>query len=143
DIESAGFYPAERFQMRATTEGLANVVNIGSNIKTLTALDTKVDFWQRDPIDCLAIVVHQARLALDYFSLASELVEGHATMLFRRDHWRQLIKIAPELFKCGANLIFIQRGDCPLLNHFALSILRVGRHAEHKGTGVLLIFAHE
>ena len=129
--------------MRATTEGLANVVNISSNIETFTAQNTKVDFGQRDPIDCVPIDVHQARIALDYFSLASELVERHATVLFRRDHWRQLIKIAPELFKCCANLILIQRGDWPLLNHFALSILRVGRHAEHKRTGVLLVFAHQ
>ena len=59
------------------------------------------------------------------------------------NHRRQLIKIAPELFKRSANLIFIQFGNRPLLNYFALSILGVGCHAEHKRSGVFFILAHE
>jgi hypothetical protein len=51
--------------------------------------------------------MHQARLALDHFSLTRQLVQWHAAMLFRRNHRRQLIKIAPKFFKCGANLGFV------------------------------------
>ena len=129
--------------MGAAAEGLADVVDIRAYIKPFAAHDAEVDFGQGDPIDCVAIDVHQARLALDHFSLARELVKRHASVFFRGDHWRQLIKIAPELFKRSANLIFIQRGDRPLLNYLALSILRVGRHAEHKCASILFIFAHE
>src|SRR3989440_105875 len=130
-IEPAGFRPAQRFQMRAAAEGLSNVMYVRADIKPLAAQHAEVDFRQGDPVNAVAIDVHQPRLALDRFPLARELVKRNAAMLFRRDHRWQLIKIAAELFKYGANLIIIQRGDRPLLNHFALSILRVGGHAKH------------
>ena len=64
-------------------------------------------------------------------------------MLFRRNHRRYLVKIAPELFKRSANLIFVQRGNRSLLDDFSLPILCIGRHAQHECSGVFLVFAHE
>src|SRR5438270_4610206 len=129
--------------MRAAAEGLSNVMYVGADIKSLAAQHAAVDFRQDESVNAVAIDMHQPWLALDRFPLARELVKRNAAMLFRRDHRWQLIKIAAELFKYGANLIIIQRGDRPLLNHFALSILRVGGHAKHECTSVFFIFAHQ
>ena len=143
DIKTTGLCAPQRFQVRAATELLADVVDIGANIKTFAAHDAKIDFGKCDPVDRVAINVDQAWLALDHFSLARELVQRHAAMLFCGNHWRHLIEIAPELFKCGANAIFIDLRDRSLLNHLSLTILCVGRDAEHEFSDVLLIFAHE
>lgn len=129
--------------MRAATELLADVMGIGANIKTFAAHDAKIDFGKADPVDRVAINVDQAWLALDHFSLARELVQRHAAMLFCGNHWRHLIEIAPELFKRGADAIFFELTDRPLLNHLSLTILRVGRYPEHECSDVFLVFAHE
>src|SRR5438128_8913415 len=99
--------------MRAAAEGLSNVMYVGADIKPLAAQHAEVDFLQGDPVNAVAIDMHQPRLALDRFSLARELVKRNAAMLFRRDHRRQLVEIAAELFECTPDLIFIQRRDRP------------------------------
>src|SRR5438477_9990173 len=99
--------------MRAAAEKLADIMHVGAHIEPFAAQDAEIDFRQHDPIDCVAIDVHQSRLSLDYFALARQLVERYATVFFRRNHWRQLIKIASELFKRGATLIFIEGAHLP------------------------------
>src|SRR6266699_6763817 len=78
DIEPAGFCPAQRFQVGAAAEGLADVMYVGANIEAFAAQDAEVDFGQRDAINRVAIDVHQARFALYDFSLARQLVKRHA-----------------------------------------------------------------
>src|SRR5215467_4937185 len=43
-VETSGFGPAKRFQMRAATERLADVVSIGANIKAFAAQHAEIDF---------------------------------------------------------------------------------------------------
>src|SRR5438034_1064930 len=109
EIETTGFCAPQRFQVCAATELLADVMHICANIKTLAAKDAEVDFRQRDSIDTVTINMNEARLALDYFSLARQFVEWHTAMFFGRDHGRHLIEIAEKFFKSGPNLILSER----------------------------------
>src|SRR6267378_610659 len=118
-------------------------MHISANIKALAAQNTKIDLRKEYSVNCVAIDMHQARLPLDHFSLACQFVQRDSTMLFRRNHRRYLVKIAPELFKCSANLVFVQRGNRSLLDYLSLPILCIGRHSENESSGVFLVFAHE
>jgi len=82
-------------------------MGISANIKTFATQDAKIDLGQPDSIDRVAIDMHKARLALDHFSLTRQFVQRDAAVLFRGDHRRHLIKIAPKFFECGANLVFV------------------------------------
>jgi len=86
---------------------IRDLVDISANIETLTAQNTKIDLGKDYSINCVAIDMHQAGLPFDHFPLTCQFVQRNSTMLFRRDHWRYLVKIPPELFKCSANLIFV------------------------------------
>src|SRR5207249_11852603 len=99
--------------MRAAAEGLSNVMYVRADIKPLAAQHAEVDFRQGDPVNAVAIDMHQPRLALDHFSLARKLVKRNATMFFRGYHRRQLIEIAAELLECSANLLFVERRHQP------------------------------
>ena len=134
DIEAARLCAPQRFQVRAATEFLANVMHIRANIKTFAAKDAEIDLRRRDSIQTVTIDMNEARLALDHFSLARQFVERHAAMLFCRDHWRHLIEIAAKFFKGVANLNLIERRHVALIHDFALSILRAGCHAEQQGS---------
>ena len=103
DIKTTGLCAPQRFQVCAATELLADVMHICANIKTLAAKDAEVDFRQRDSIDTVTINMNEARLALDYFSLARQFVEWHTAMFFGRDHWWHLIKIAAKFFERRAD----------------------------------------
>src|SRR4030095_7046155 len=107
DIEAAGLCAPQRFQVRAATEFLADVMHIRANIKTFAAKNAEVDLRQSDSIHAVTIDMNEARLALDYFSLARQFVERHTAMLFCRDHWRHLIEIDAKFFKGGADLHLI------------------------------------
>src|SRR4030095_2182331 len=109
DIEAAGLCASQRFQVRAATELLANVMHIRANIKTFAAKNAEIDLRQRDSIHSVTIDMNEARLAVDHFSLARQFVERHTAMLFCRDHWRHLMEIATKLFKRVANLNIIER----------------------------------
>jgi hypothetical protein len=143
DIEAARLCASQRFQVRAATEFLANVMHIRANIKTFAAKDAEINLRRRDSIQTVTIDMNEARLALDHFSLARQFIERHTAMLFCRDHWRQLIEIAAKFFKGVANLNLIERWHVALINDFALSILRAGCHAEQKGPSIFLVFAHQ
>jgi hypothetical protein len=129
--------------MRAAPQGFADVVHVRADIKPFAAENAEVDFGWGDPVDAVAINVDETRLALDDLSLPGEFVKGNATMFFCRNHRRQLIEIAAELFKRSANFGFREWRHRSLLNNFALSILGVGCDPENKRAGVFLIFAHE
>jgi len=143
DIEAPGLCAPQRFQVRAATEFLADVMYIRANIKTFAAKDAEIDLRQRDSIYTVTIDMNEARLALDHFSLARQFVERHSAMLFCRDHWRHLIEIAAKFFKGGPNLNLIERWHVALIDDFALSILGAGRHAEQQGPGIFLVLAHQ
>ena len=64
-------------------------------------------------------------------------------MLFCRDHRRHLVKIALQFFERGSDLIFIQRRNWTLLNHFTFPVLRVSGYAEHKRAHVFFVLTHE
>src|SRR4029077_3710753 len=132
EIEPPGFYAAQRLQMRATTEEFTDVMHVRANIKTLAAQDTEIDFRRRDSVDRVAINVDEARFALNHLSLAGQFVERHAAMFFGRNHRWHLIKIAAEFFKRGADFIFSEPGNRPLIDNFTLSILGAGRDAKHE-----------
>ena len=129
--------------MRAASERFADVVNISANVKAFAANNAEIDFGKSDPINRVAINVDEPGFPLDHFSLPRQLIKWDAAVFDRRNHWRHLVKIAAKLFKGGANLIFIQRGHRPLINHFSLSILRAGCDAERKRAGVFFVLAHE
>ena len=129
--------------MPAATERFADVVNIGADIKAFAAQHGEIDFGQCDSVDRVAVDVHQAWLALHDFSLARQLIQRHAAVFFCRNHRRQLVEIAAELFERGPNLIFIQRRHWTLLDHFAFTVLCGGRHAEHERAHVFFVLAHE
>ena len=44
DAKAPGFRSTQRFQMRAATERLTNVVNVRANIKAFAAQDREIDF---------------------------------------------------------------------------------------------------
>src|SRR6266699_2898181 len=43
-VEAAGFYSAQRFQVRAAAERLTDVMHVGANIEPFTAQDAEIDF---------------------------------------------------------------------------------------------------
>src|SRR5947208_16255713 len=114
--------------MRPAAETLADLVDISANIETLTAQNTKIDLGKNYSINCVAIDMHQARFPFDHFPLTCQFVQRNSTMFFRRDHRRYLVKIAPELFKRSANLIFVYRRNRSLLANFSLPNLAIGCH---------------
>src|ERR1051326_691686 len=142
DIEAPRFCAAQCFQVRATPEGFADVMNVSANIETFAADDAEIDFGKMDPVNAVPINMDQARLALDDFSLARQLVEGDAAVFFGRDHRRQLIKIAAKLVEGSADLIFIKRRNRFFGDHFTLSILGAGGDAQSHCPGVFLVLAH-
>src|SRR5437762_13119478 len=129
--------------MRSAAESFAHFVDISANIETLTAQNAKIDLGKEYSINCVPVDMHQARLAFDHFSLTRQFVQLDSTMFFGRNHRWYLVEIAPELFKCGANLVFVQGRHGSLLDYLSLSILRIGCYPKHKCSGVLLVFAHE
>ena len=98
---------------------------------------------ERDPTDRIPIDVHQARLALDDFSLPRQFVERHAALLDGRNHRRHLVKIAGVFFKRGAHVGIIQRRDGTFFTISpALSCVSVD-DAEYHRPGIFLVLAHE
>src|SRR4030095_7388022 len=118
-------------------------MSVSTNIETFAAQDAEIDLGRRNSIDRVAIDMHKARFPFDHFSLARQLVQWHAAMLFGGNHRRHLIKIAPEFFKYSTNLAFVQRRNWSLLDHFSLAILRISGDSKHKCSRVFFIFAHE
>src|SRR3984893_14766152 len=116
--------------MSSAAKCLADIVCIGANVKALAADDTKIDFRRRDPADRITIYVHEARLALDDFSLAREFVEWNAALLDRRNHWRHLVKIAGVFFKHRADGGIVQRRHWTLFQCHTGAVLGVGRDSE-------------
>src|SRR6266699_7034794 len=129
--------------MRAAPKRFADVMNISANVKTFAANNAEIDFGKSDPINRVVINMDEPRFAFDHFSLPGQFIKWDAAVFDGRNHGRHLVKIAAKLFKGGANLIFIQRGNGPLINHFSLSILSAGCHPEHERAGVLFVLAHE
>src|SRR6266404_7332326 len=87
--------------------------------------------------------MNETWLALDHSPLSRQLIKGNASVLFRRNHRGQLIKVAPEFFERCADGGFIERRHVTLIHDFTFSVLRAGRDAECEGTSIFLIFAHE
>ena len=130
DAESPGFRPPQILQMRTATERLADIVRVGANIKAFAADHAEIDFRRSDPIDRVAIDVHQARFALDHFSLARQFVERHAALFDRRNHRRHLVKIAANISQTRRERGLGQLRHGPLFDHLARAVLRVGRYAQ-------------
>src|SRR6266404_1457156 len=129
--------------MRTASERFADVVNISANVKTFAANNAEIDFGKSDPIDRVAINMDEPWFPLDHFSLPRQFIKWDAAVFDGRNHGGHLVKIATKLFKGSANLIFIQRGNGPLIDHFSLSILCAGCDPEHERAGVFLVLAHE
>src|SRR5438067_12736110 len=125
--------------MRAAAESFADVVSVGANIKSFATQHAEIDFGQFDPVDCVAIYMDKAWLALHDFSLTRQLIQRHAAVLLRRNHGRQLAEIAAEFFERSPDLMFIQRGHRTLLNDFAFPVLSVDSHAEQERRDELFI----
>src|SRR5262249_32273588 len=70
DVEAAGFRSTQRFQMRTAAKRFTDLVNIGPDIKAFAAQHTEIDFGQVGPVDCVAIDLDEAWLALHHFSLS-------------------------------------------------------------------------
>ena len=118
-------------------------MRVGANVEPFATKNAEVDIGQCDAINAVAVDMNKARLALDDFSLPRKFVERDAAMLFRRDHRRHLVKIAPEFFEGRANVIVAQIGHRLCLDDRTLSILRVGRRPECKCADIFLVFAHQ
>ena len=118
-------------------------MHVGANVKSLATNNTEIDLRRSDPIDRITINVDQARLALDHFSLARQLVERNAAMFFGRNHWRHLVKIAAKFLERSTDSIFIERRDRSLIDYFALSVLRARSHSKGKCADIFLVFAHQ
>src|SRR5204863_2721037 len=131
NIKAPGPGSSQRFEMRPTAEHFADLVHISADVEAFAAKHTEIDFRQGDSSHRIAVNVDEARLAFDHFSLAREFVERNTAVFFRGNHWRYLIKIAPEFFERSADFIFTQRRDGSLVDHCTLSILRVGGDAKH------------
>src|SRR6266581_9169072 len=118
--------------MCAASERLPDVVNIRANIKAFAANNAEIDFGKSDPTNCVAINMNEPGLAFDHFSLPGQFVKWDAAVFDRGNHRRHLVKIPAKLFEDDADLVFIQRGNGPLIDDLSLSILRTGCDAEHK-----------
>src|SRR5206468_4834326 len=59
---------------------ISDLVNVGADIKAFAAQHAEIDLGQNDPVDCVAIYVDEARLALHHFSLARQLIQRHAAV---------------------------------------------------------------
>src|SRR4030095_12935510 len=81
--------------------------------------------------------------AFDRFSLARELVKGNPGLFNRGNHWRGLIEIAAELFKCSADRSLFQRWHLATLDHFAVFVLCACFGPEHHCAGIFLVLGHE
>src|SRR5438132_1885102 len=87
--------------------------------------------------------MHQPRIALDHFPLASQLIKRHSAVFDGRDHGWHLIKIAAKLFEGRADFALRQRRDRALLDDLTLSILRCRAGSQSERSGVLFVLAHE
>src|SRR5205823_13673683 len=87
--------------------------------------------------------MNETWLALDHSPLSRQLIKGNASVLFRRNHRGQLIKVAPEFFERCADGGFIERRHIALIHDFTFSVLRTGRYAKCEGTSIFFILAHE
>ena len=66
--------------MPTATKFLADVVDIGANIKSFAANNAEIDCGEGDPINRVAINVDEPRLALDHFSLPRQFIKWNATV---------------------------------------------------------------
>ena len=104
----------------------------------------KSTFGQSDPIDGVAINVHEPRLAFDRFSLARQFVERNAALFDGGDHRRHLIKIAAEFLKRGANVAFIEwRAPARSSMTSPSRSCVLGCYPEHQRPRIFLVLAHE
>src|SRR5438874_11486669 len=129
--------------MAAAPKRSTDVVRVGADIKTLAAHDRKIDCWQRNPINRIAIYMHQSWLALDRFSLAGKFVKGNSSVFDRRNHRRHLIKIAAKFFKGTANCVIGQSRNLARLDNVAFPVVRRRGDSERHCARVFLIFSHE
>src|ERR1700730_6986738 len=129
--------------MRAATERLANVVSVGAHIKAFAAKHTEIDLGPGNSIDIVTRDMHQARFALDHFSLACQFIERYAAVFFRGNHWWQLIEITAKFFKCSPHLVLIKWRHAPFLDNFSFSILCSRADSERERPRVFLVLAHE
>ena len=83
--------------------GLADLVRVSANVETFAAENAEVDVWQRDFVDAVAIDVNKTRFAFDHFSLAGQLIKGHAAVFLGRYHRRHLIEVALEFLKSSVD----------------------------------------
>src|SRR6266576_3403100 len=109
DIEATGFQPPQGFQVRATTESLADIVCISANIKTFAAEHAEIDLRKGNSVDRITIHVHKPRLAFDGFPLSRQLVERHAAMFYGGNHRRHLVEVAPEFVECVPHLLLAEQ----------------------------------
>src|SRR5687767_12922706 len=74
DAEAAGLRAPQILEMSAATERFPNIVGVGAHVETFAANDAEIDFGRGDPLDGIAINMHQPRLALDRFALPRQFV---------------------------------------------------------------------
>src|SRR5687768_914403 len=65
DTEAARLRAPQILEMRPATERLPDIVGVSAHVETLAANDAEIDFGRGNPLDGIAINMHQPRLALD------------------------------------------------------------------------------
>ena len=143
DVELPGAEAAQRREMAAATELLADVVAEGAHVGALRAGNGEPGVRDAEFVDPHRIDVHEARVAGDLLALAGHLVKGDAADLDRGNHRRDLEDVAGEIgTDDGFERLARDAGRIGAAGALALGVLRVGAGAEAEHALVDLVAAH-